>query len=250
MRATEILELQHRTIARVARACGELSEEVRKSAEVPVSVLHDVVEFFRRYGQQYHQAEEQWLFSTLRRHGVSAEGCPIGVLDHEHEDIARLINQVAAGTAAYEQGDAGGIQLLVDGLHGLSSLYAEHIWKEDYLLLPMAEKMLSDDEQELLRNTIQLIEADKGDDARRVLERLSTAITMCDPVLSGAAPEGCGIMANWRNAGCGTHTVRHSAFRRASSGQLFRSSPPLGEAAGNGRMFLFDCGSACYHCAG
>jgi hemerythrin-like domain-containing protein len=44
----------------------------------------------------------------------------------------------------------------VENIHGIARLYPHHIWKEDYLLYPMMNMVLSaDDEKDLLEKFVQ-----------------------------------------------------------------------------------------------
>ncbi len=73
MNATRKLEQEHRTIERVASACGVFSEMLQNDKKVPSDVLRKLVDFLQVYGQQYHQEEEEWLYSMLREKGVSRD---------------------------------------------------------------------------------------------------------------------------------------------------------------------------------
>lgn len=68
---------------------------------------------------------------------------------------------------------------MIDTLTALAEFFPDHIWKEDYLLLPMAEKLLSAEDQQILGGSLHLIESIKGAEARRALERLNGAIHHC-----------------------------------------------------------------------
>jgi hemerythrin-like domain-containing protein len=61
----------------------------------------------------------------------------------------------------------------------LAEFFPDHIWKEDYLLLPMAEKVLSAEDKRSLANSLHLIESMKGAEAQHALERFSSAIHHC-----------------------------------------------------------------------
>jgi hemerythrin-like domain-containing protein len=58
-------------------------------------------------------------------------------------------------------------------LHGLIDLYPNHIWKEDYLAFPMADKILSDDEQRELSAKFEMVENEIGREAHHRFEELA-----------------------------------------------------------------------------
>ena len=179
MKATQKLEQEHRTIERVASACGVFAEMINNGTAVPTTVLQKTVAFLRVYCDQAHQEKEKWLFGVLRGKGVPDGSCPIAVLKHEDHKLAMLVDQLAAAVDAYAKSNGEVTRTLTDTLDSLAELYRDHIWKEDYLLLPMAEKLFSDDDQRFLANTFCRIDANKGADAQRAVNELSAALKTC-----------------------------------------------------------------------
>jgi hemerythrin-like domain-containing protein len=179
MRATDNLELEHRRIGKVAEACALFSDELRRGTILPAKILQSLVDFLRLYAERYHHEEEQWLFGMLREKGVPAEIYPIATLSREHEKLRVLVDQLAQATDVYKKTDGRVTGTLADILQSLSLLYRDHIWKEDYLLLPMANKILSAEDQQLLAETFHLINDSMGEEARRSVAQLSTAIKEC-----------------------------------------------------------------------
>lgn len=184
MKATESLELEHRKIARVADACAVFADELRQGSKIPADVLHSLADFFRLYAGQYHHQEEKWLFGMLRQKGVPADTWPLAGLSRENDKLRVLVDQLTNAVELYSQADDTGIGTLVDTLHALAEIYHDHIWKEDYLLLPMATKLLSDTDQQVLADTFHAIEGNCGGEAYRSVARLSAAIKSC-PLCSG-----------------------------------------------------------------
>ena len=179
MKATESLELEHRKIARVAEACEVFADELRQGSKIPARVLHSLADFFRLYGEQYHHQEEKWLFGMLRQKGVPADTWPLAGLSRENDKLRALVEQLNHTIARYSESDGSGTGPLVETLHALAEVYQDHIWKEDYLLLPMATKLLSDIDQQVLAATFHTIECNFGQEAYRSVARLSAAIKSC-----------------------------------------------------------------------
>lgn len=179
MRATDNLELEHRRIGKVAEACALFSDELRRGTTIPAKVLKSLVGFLQLYAERYHHEEEQWLFGMLRQKGVPAGTCTIETLSREDDKLRVLIDQLAQATDVYAQTDAPATDMLADTLQSLALLYRDHIWKEDYLLLPVANKILSAEDQQLLAETFHLIDDSLGEEARRSVAQLSTAIKEC-----------------------------------------------------------------------
>ncbi len=67
----------------------------------------------------------------------------------------------------------------MDALAQLARLYPDHILKEDDFLLPLANELLSDVEQQVLGEMFHIVDSAKGEHARRTVKELSMAIKMC-----------------------------------------------------------------------
>lgn len=179
MRATESLELEHRKIAKVADACEIFADELRQGSKIPANILERLADFLRLYAEQYHSQEEKWLFGMLRQKGVPAETWLIAGLSRENDKLKVLADELKNAVDAYSRADGMVTGSLADTLHSLAELYHDHIWKEDYLLLPMASKILSDTDQQVLAETFYAIAGNLGQEAYRSVAQLSAAIRTC-----------------------------------------------------------------------
>jgi hemerythrin-like domain-containing protein len=84
-----------------------------------------------------------------------------------------LVKGLREATVAYEKKDASAKALLVKQLTGLTKLYPDHIWKEEYLLFPMANKILNDREQKELQAKFDMVENEIGRDTHEKYEQLA-----------------------------------------------------------------------------
>lgn len=182
MNATESLELEHRKLAKVADACGIFADELQQGSKIPANILQSLADFLRLYAAQYHGQEEKWLFGMLRQKGVP-EAWVIAGLSRENDKLKVLVEQLCRAVDAYSGADGIATESLTDTLHSLAELYHDHIWKEDYLLLPLASKILSAADQQVLAETFHAIEGNFGVEAYGSVARLSAAIKSC-PVCS------------------------------------------------------------------
>ena len=117
--------------------------------------------FLRVFADQCHHAkEEKYLFPLLEARGVPPTGCPIGALKHEHEKGRALVDDLSNAIEEYA-GRRESVSLIA-ALNGLVELYPNHIWKEDYLLIPMASKVLSASDHETLAKQFESVDAEIG----------------------------------------------------------------------------------------
>ena len=76
----------------------------------------------------------------------------------EHGKGRILVKGLADAVEAYQRGDPGGKQAVIQALHGIAELYPNHIWKEDYLLFALTSKVLSTEEQQALYQQFEQVE--------------------------------------------------------------------------------------------
>jgi hemerythrin-like domain-containing protein len=179
MKATETLEHEHRVIEEVASACGVCAEVLRGGTMVPIDVLESIVDFFRKYGDRYHRQAEEALLSVLHDKGVPTAACPIVVINYENQKRQTLVDQLTSAVNAYVESGGAVRETLASTLQALAEFFPDHIWKEEYLLLPMAEKVLSEEDKNSLADSLNLIDSMKGAEARHAVERFSGAIHRC-----------------------------------------------------------------------
>lgn len=155
------LEKEHSTVERVIAGIARLSDEMRNGKAADPDMLSGLVEFLRVYGDGWHhRKEENDLFPLLESKGVPAHGCPLGALKNEHEKARSLVSQLADAAEAYVSTDGRTKDALIRAFDGLVELYPGHIWKEEYLLFPLAEKVLAAADMQMLMERFDKFDAE------------------------------------------------------------------------------------------
>ena len=171
---TEELEHEHRIIQQVVGGMAVLIEKLESGKGIDAAVLTDLFEFMQTFGDRCHHGKEEiYLFKLLEKKGVPVSGCPLAVLLHEHEKGRNLLADLKLTSETYIRTPGAGREALIGTLRRLIELYPSHIWKEDYLLFPMADKLLSDTEQEELSARFEQHESEIGIDVHHGFEQLA-----------------------------------------------------------------------------
>ncbi len=141
------LAAEHRLIQKVVAGVSVLETRLSSGRPADAALLRRIVEFLREYADVLHHGkEEALLFPALERRGVPAHGCPVGALLAEHKRGRGLVAEFAEAIEVYASGADGADAGLAATMRALAELYPAHIWKEDYLLFPMSEKVLREDD--------------------------------------------------------------------------------------------------------
>ena len=197
--ATQVMEAEHRNIETVVKALGDLAVTIEKGQRAEVALLETAVEFLRIYADKLHHGKEEALFfPMLVKRGVPPQGCPIGGLNHEHEKGRALVGSLEEWVASYEQRKPGAQVGLVQTLRGISDLYQNHIWKEDAMVFPMADKVFTEADQQELSEKFAEVDKSIGLEAVARLERFAKSLSQ-----GPAAPPAGTSAAQPGNCGCG-----------------------------------------------
>jgi len=162
MSATQVLKDEHRGVERMLNIVEAAAKRLEAGNDVPPDVFLSAVDFFRGFTDGCHHAkEEQRLFPALEQRGVRHEGGPIGVMLAEHEMGRTYVRAMAESAKRYAQGDKLAAQGLVQCGRGYVTLLRQHIAKEDGILFPMADRVLSNGEQAQLLEDFETIERER-----------------------------------------------------------------------------------------
>jgi hemerythrin-like domain-containing protein len=145
MKATQSLIDDHRVILKVVGAMRAYAGVVERGGGIDPAFVRGVATFLRVFADQCHHAKEEGiLFPKLTELGVPVAGGPIGVMCAEHEIGRAEVTKLFQLADACDAGALPQPAALADALRNLAGFYEQHIWKEDNVLFPMADRLLTD----------------------------------------------------------------------------------------------------------
>jgi hemerythrin-like domain-containing protein len=160
--ATEILKKEHQAILKMVEASETVAERLRRGERVPSDVLATFQEFFQVFTDQcHHGKEENILFPLLEARGLPKAGGPLGVMLNEHEQGRALVREMRQAAEAFAAGAEGSGVRWAQSLDQYAALLRSHIDKENMVLFPMAERMLSENELARVAGDFEKLEAEK-----------------------------------------------------------------------------------------
>ena len=175
--AVEMLEAEHRVIQKMVAGMSVLAEQLEGGEPVDVSLLESIVVFLRTFADRLHHGkEESFLFPALIRRGVPSQGCPIGGLTMEHQKGRVMVGELADAIRGYAAGEPPARENLVKSLRALVAFYPSHIWKEDYLLFPLAGKVLTPEDQQELMDKFETVERELGLDVHEGFDKVAAEL--------------------------------------------------------------------------
>jgi hemerythrin-like domain-containing protein len=161
MTATEELMTEHRAIERMLAVLEAAVARLEAGERVRPELFREAVDFVRNFADRcHHGKEEDNLFPRLEELGVPREGGPLGVMLFEHDEGRAFIGAIADAVDAYERGDEAAARTITRNARGYVGLLRGHIQKEERVLFPMADEVLSADDQRSLAESFERIETE------------------------------------------------------------------------------------------
>ncbi|UCZ52004.1 hemerythrin domain-containing protein [Bacillus shivajii] len=121
----------------------------QEEVEQKMQVLHEQMTTFHNNIEPHSQKEEEHLFEMMVKH-IGRQGGPIAVMEQEHdlakENIAQFFNK-------YPKADLSNVNNIRELTHHVAVVFhtlTDHFMKEEEILFPMAETMMSAEEKEAL----------------------------------------------------------------------------------------------------
>ena len=156
-KATEELMEEHRVIERMLNIVGRACDRLEQGGEVDREVFAGAAEFFRNFADKcHHGKEESLLFEKMVERGMSKTQGPIAVMLSEHDTGRAHVRQIAqlSGRTLYKESKED----LVKHGRAYVGLLSAHIQKEDGILYPMADRILTEDDQRFLERGFEDVE--------------------------------------------------------------------------------------------
>jgi len=159
MKPTQELSREHEAIKVMLRVIEEVSDRIEAGKDVPPDDLERIVEFIQVFADKCHHAkEEDRLFPAMASAGIPVQGGPIGVMLMEHAQGREHVRAAKAAIPGVRAKDKAAARAFTTSARGYAALLGPHIDKEDHILYPMADRVLSPETQRALEREFARIE--------------------------------------------------------------------------------------------
>jgi hemerythrin-like domain-containing protein len=162
MSAIEDLKHEHRVIEKVLAILIQAADRADKGKSLSTDFFPKVVDFLRNFVDRcHHGKEEENLFVSMEKRGVSREGGPLGIMLIEHEQGRAFVKRMDEAGKRLADGDQKALKVATDSARAYSKLLQQHIKKEDDVLYPMADRVLTAADQKKLLVKFEEIELER-----------------------------------------------------------------------------------------
>ena len=180
MKLTEILSSEHRVIEQVIAALDAAADHIEAGKALRPGFFQDAVRFIANFADGYHHGkEERVLFEALARHGVPMDNGPVAVMLYEHDEGRRLTSGLRDAAARLATGDPGAADTVADYARAYGELLAQHIFKEDNIVFPLAVRVIAPTAWEDILREAERVELERAQRAPKA-SYVELARTLCE----------------------------------------------------------------------
>lgn len=173
MESTQTLVHEHDIIKRAIKLLEKANARLAAGDDAVVSVYPKLVDFIRRFADEsHHGKEEDILFQLLVERGMPRENSPLEIMFTEHETGRGYVREIDKASSRFLSGDKSARAEIIANGAGYARLLKDHIYKEDEVLYPMADKILSADDQRKLETEFHRVDERFGRERTRHYEDL------------------------------------------------------------------------------
>ena len=142
MKCTDLLTEDHKIILRSLGVLHHMATQMEHGEQIDAKDVHALIRFFRAFAdEQHHLKEESALFPELIRTNQQ-QGAPLRHMLFEHDQERSLVEGMEDAIRRKKNSD---FVLLAERL---ASRMRNHMQKEDSILFPVAEAVLSKEQDE------------------------------------------------------------------------------------------------------
>lgn len=156
LEATQVLEEEHEGIKRVLKLIQKAQEKVDDGQELPENFLPEILDFIKTFADTCHHGKEEGvLFPLLGKRGIPKEDGPIAMMLMEHDLGRDFVKEASLAVQNNETEKA------LENLVEYTNLLQDHIDKENTILYPMGNEVLSAEDQQFLKGEFEKVETEK-----------------------------------------------------------------------------------------
>lgn len=162
MNPTEILMEEHRVIEQVLECLEKMVAQAIERNTLDPEPSREAVAFFQGFADRcHHGKEEAHLLPLMEARGLPQNEGPTRRVRLEHEQGRVHVQEMDKAIERASSGDAEALRAFVAHARSFMVLLRKHIQKEDDLLFPMANKVLSEQDQRTLMERFERVESEE-----------------------------------------------------------------------------------------
>ncbi len=143
-KALTIIRDEHRTISAILHGMEYLVQGIRaRRKKVDPRVFHAMLYYLDTFSERmHHPKEDKYLFKAMRERSAEADAL-IADLEEDHARGEESLRRLAQSLIRYEEGGEQELPAFEREVENFVRNYRDHMRKEEDLLFPLAQKVLT-----------------------------------------------------------------------------------------------------------
>lgn len=156
---TDILIEEHNLIERMLPVLKQAAARLEKGEPVSGKIFLECVDFIRNFADRcHHQKEENILFNYLEKRGIPRKDGPVACMLSEHEEGRHYVRALEEAALRWQNGNESARNKIIHYVQSYTDLLSQHIYKENHILFPMGNTVLSQADQQLMYREFERVE--------------------------------------------------------------------------------------------
>lgn len=160
MKPTDSLRHEHTIVLMMLQGAENTAHSIQSLETVDIARIEKIIDFSRNFTDRcHHSKEENHLFERLGVRGMPKTTGPVAVMLAEHARGRDLIKAISAALSDVKNGRPEAVGNLHSALLGYVDLLRAHIMKENNVLFPMSDRILTAEDQAGLERSFDEVES-------------------------------------------------------------------------------------------
>ena len=160
MTLTENLISEHKDIIELLGIMNKIADNIESKNVFYTSDIEDIIEFLDFFIDKSHHSKEEIFYQELSLQEIDRENVPVSVMLYEHVLTRKYMNDIKSCIENCKVGNNFSVELLAESLVNYIRLINNHISKEENIIFPLANKVLSDEKQNELYQKFKEVETE------------------------------------------------------------------------------------------
>jgi hemerythrin-like domain-containing protein len=159
MKPTEVLRHEHEIIEQVLQCLEKIAEEARTHYSLDAEAAGQVIDFLKHFADRcHHRKEEKYLFPCMEARGFPHDFGPVGRMLYEHDLGRELLRALEVAVQQARVGTPAALKQFAGQARDYVAFLRDHIAKENEQLFPMADHVLTPEDQAEIGNSFLRME--------------------------------------------------------------------------------------------
>ena len=179
MTATENLISEHEDIIELLGIMSKISKNILSNEVFYTSDVEDILDFLKHFIEKSHHKKEEIFYPILSMIEMPNDKEELSVMLYEHALARNFLKDINNCVVNCKIGNSFSEELLAESMMKYVFLIKNHIKKEEKIIFPMANKVLTEEEQTEINKQFERIEEsiihhDLHEHYHRLLDKLKT----------------------------------------------------------------------------